>query len=74
MSDIIDRLYAHSMDTADPTVMDDAAEIIQKFRTCLADIEAAALRNNGPLARDHSEDMLRGIGLRAQFTLKDSTP
>lgn len=32
----------------------------------LADIEAAALRNSGPLARDHCEDQLRTIGLFAQ--------
>jgi hypothetical protein len=37
-----------------------------RYRSALEEIEAAALRNNGPLARDHCEDQMRGIGLKAQ--------
>lgn len=40
-----------------------------RYKAALADIEAAALRNNGPLARDHCEDQMRGIGLKAQNAL-----
>jgi hypothetical protein len=70
--EIIDRLYAHSMDARDSTLMDDAARTIRELRQHLTNIEAAALRNNGPLARDHDKDTLRGIGLHAQFALKEA--
>lgn len=40
-----------------------------RYKAALVDIEAAALRNNGPLARDRCEDQMRGIGLKAQNAL-----
>ncbi len=70
--EIIDRLYAHSMDARDPTLMDDVARTIRELRQSLTNIEAAALRNNGPLARDRDTDTLRGIGLFAQSALKEA--
>lgn len=41
-----------------------------RYKSALEDIEAAALRGNGPLARDRCEDQMRGIGLKAQNALK----
>lgn len=32
MSDLIDRLYAHSMDSGDPLLMDDAADEIRRLQ------------------------------------------
>lgn len=41
-----------------------------RYKRALEDIEAAALRGNGPLARDRCEDQMRGIGLKAQNALQ----
>ena len=38
-----------------------------------ADIEAAALRGNGPLARDHDADTLKAIGLLAALSRQPFT-
>lgn len=40
----------------------------------LHEIEAAALRNNGPLARDRDADTLRGIGMAIQHVMKPRLP
>lgn len=43
---------------------------LNRYKQALAEIVAAALRNNGPLARDRCEDQMRGIGYRAQCALE----
>jgi hypothetical protein len=42
-------------------------QVIAELCEALQEIEAAALRNNGPLARDYDSDMLRTIGKRAEL-------
>ena len=44
---------------------------IERLRAALADIEAAALRGNGPLARDLETNTLYGIGMWAQGALNN---
>lgn len=46
-----------------------ARERLKSARQALAEIEASALRNNGPLARDQDSSSLMEIGFRAQLAI-----
>lgn len=45
---------------------------VERLRSALSEIEASASRGNGPIARDHADDALRTIGLRARAALTPS--
>lgn len=56
MSDIIDRLYAHSRDDSDPALMDDAARMIHTMVDALTSIRDAHIPDQPAASGDTNAD------------------